>query len=205
MSVTAIILAGGRAVRMGGLDKGQMLFQQKPLVTHVITRLIPQVDEILINANREIETYKTLGYQVLPDEVADFAGPLAGMQLGLKYAHHDYVLTAPCDSPLLPLDLASRLQAALIEYDAEIAIVSSDGNTHPVFCLCRKSVLPTLNDYLDQGGRKVSEWQQSLNHVYVDFSDCAEAFTNLNTQQDLTAFEAKLHKLSPISSSHDSN
>ncbi len=205
MSVTAIILAGGRAVRMGGLDKGLVLFQQKPLVTHVITRLMPQVDEILINANREIETYKRLGYQVLPDEIADFAGPLAGIQLGLKYTNHDYVLTAPCDSPLLPLDLTSRLQAALTEHDAEIAIASSDGNTHPVFCLCKKSVLPTLNHYLDHGGRKVSEWQQSLNHIYVDFSDCVEAFTNLNTQDDLTNFETKLHKLSPISSPHDSN
>ncbi len=190
---------------MGGLDKGLVLFQQKPLVSHVITRLITQVDEILINANRKIATYQAFGYQVLQDEIADFAGPLAGIQLGLQYSHHDYVLSAPCDSPLLPLDLASRLQAALIEHDAEIAIVSSDGNTHPVFCLCKKSVLPTLNDYLDQGGRKVSEWQQSLNHVYVDFSDCAEAFTNLNTQDDLTNFEAKLQKLAPINSAHDSN
>ncbi len=176
---------------MGGLDKGLMLFQNKPLITHAITRLAPQVDEIIINANREMETYKALGYQVRQDEIADFAGPLAGMQLGLKYAAGDHLLTAPCDSPLLPLDLAGRLQAALLQHNADIAIVSSDGNTHPVFCLCKKSVLAALNDYLKHGGRKVSEWQQSLNHVYVDFSDCAEAFTNLNTQQDLADFEAK--------------
>lgn len=203
MSITAIILAGGKATRMGGLDKGQVLFQQKPLITHIISRLIPQVDEILINANREIETYKTLGYQILQDEIADFAGPLAGMQLGLKYASNDYLLTVPCDSPLLPNDLASRLHTALIAHHADIAIVSSDGNVHPVFCLCKKSVLPALNDYLNQGGRKVSEWQQGLNHVYVDCSDCAEAFTNLNTQQDLTDFEAKLQKILPGNSSHD--
>ncbi len=196
MSISAIILAGGRAVRMGGLDKGLVLFRQKPLITHVISRLTPQVDEIIINANRELETYKTLGYQVLQDEIADFSGPLAGIQLGLKYATNDYLLTAPCDSPLLPLDLADRLQAALLAHDADIAIVSSDGNTHPVFCLCNKSVLSTLNDYLNHGGRKVSAWQQSLNHVYVDFSDCAEAFTNLNSQQDLADFETKLQHLS---------
>lgn len=190
---------------MGGLDKGQVLFQQKPLIKHVITRLMPQVDEIIINANRKLETYKALGYQLLQDEITDFAGPLAGIQLGLKYASSDHVLTVPCDSPLLPLDLASRLQAALVQHDADIAIVSSDGNTHPVFCLCKKSVLPALNDYLNHGGRKVSEWQQSLNHVYVDFSDCAEAFTNLNTQQDLTDFEAKLQNLSPRKLSHDCN
>lgn len=197
MSISAIILAGGRAVRMGGLDKGLVLFRQKPLITHVISRLTPQVDEIIINANRELETYKTLGYQVLQDEITDFAGPLAGMQLGLKHASSDYVLAVPCDSPLLPFDLASRLQAALLAHDADIAIVSSDGNTHPVFCLCKKSVLSALNDYLNHGGRKVSAWQQSLNHVYVDFSDCAEAFTNLNSQQDLADFETKLQHLSP--------
>ena len=190
---------------MGGLDKGLVLFQQKPLITHVIARLAPQVDEIIINANRELETYKALGYQVLQDEIADFAGPLAGMQLGLKYANNDYVLTVPCDSPLLPLDLAGRLKAALLAHHAEIAIVSSDGNTHPVFCLCKKSVLSALNDYLKHGGRKVSAWQQSLNHVYVDFSDCADAFTNLNTQDDLTAFETKLQNLSPRKPSHDCN
>lgn len=190
---------------MGGLDKGLVLFQQKPLIAHVIARLTPQVDEIIINANRELETYQALGYQVLQDETTDFAGPLAGMQLGLKYANKDYVLTVPCDSPLLPLDLVSRLQAALIEHHADIAIVSSDGNTHPVFCLCKKSVLPTLNNYLNYGGRKVSAWQQSLNHVYVDFSDCAEAFTNLNTQQDLTDFEAKLQNQLPRKPSHDGN
>jgi molybdopterin-guanine dinucleotide biosynthesis protein A len=203
VSITAIILAGGKATRMGGVDKGQVLFQQKPLITHVVTRLVPQVDEILINANREIETYKTLGYQILQDEITDFAGPLAGMQLGLKYASSDYLLTVPCDSPLLPLDLAERLQIALIKYHADIAIVMSNGNVHPVFCLCKRSVLPILNDYLDHGGRKVREWQQSLNHVHVDCSDCAEAFTNLNTQQDLTDFEAKLQKILPGNSSHD--
>jgi molybdopterin-guanine dinucleotide biosynthesis protein A len=196
VSISAIILAGGRAVRMGGLDKGLVLFRQKPLITHVISRLTPQVDEIIINANRELESYKALGYKVLQDEIIDFAGPLAGIQLGLKYAKNDYLLTVPCDSPLLPLDLADRLQAALLAHDADIAIVSSDGNTHPVFCLCKKSVLSALNDYLNHGGRKVSAWQQSLNHVYVDFSDCAEAFTNLNSQQDLADFETKLQHLS---------
>ena len=177
---------------MGGLDKGLVLFRQQPLITHVISRLIAQVDEITINANREIDAYQSLGYRVVQDEMADFAGPLAGIQLGLKYAGSEYLLTVPCDSPLLPFDLAARLQAALLEHHADIAIVSSNGHTHPVFCLCRKSVLPSLNDYLSHGGRKVGEWQQRLKHTYVDFSDCNEAFTNLNTQQDLMALEATL-------------
>ena len=181
---------------MGAVDKGLVTFQQQPLIKHVINRLKPQVDEIIINANRELESYQALGYPVLQDEISDFAGPLAGMQLGLKYAANDYILAAPCDSPLLPEDLADRLQSALIKGSADIAIASCDGKTHPVFCLCKKSVLPSLNDYLSHGGRKVGEWQQKLHHVYVDFSDSTDAFTNLNTLQDLSALEAKLQILS---------
>jgi len=192
MSVTAIILAGGRATRMGGADKGLALLNKKPLVTYVIQRLQSQADEIIINANREINTYKVLGYTVLQDEIADYAGPLAGIQLGLKHASNDYVLTVPCDSPLLPLNLASKLHKALTQHNADCAVAMSSGNTHPVFCLCKKTVLPTLDNYLARGGRKVSEWQKSLNHVYVDFSECDEAFINLNTPEDLSQLAAKL-------------
>ena len=127
MPISAIILAGGRATRMDGADKGLVLFQQKPLIAHVIDRLAPQVDEVLINANRETEAYGRLGYPVLQDEVTGFAGPLAGMQLGLKHAKSEYVLTVPCDSPLLPLDLAARLESALVQGHAEIAIAASNG------------------------------------------------------------------------------
>jgi len=193
MSISAIILAGGRATRMGGMDKGLVPFNQKPLITHVIARLAAQVDEIIINANRETDAYKTFGYPVLPDELADFAGPLAGIQLGLKHAQNDYLLTVPCDTPLLPLNLAKQLKTALVQHNAEIAVATSDGNTHPVFCLCKRSVLPGLNDFLQRGGRKVSDWQKSLKYVNVDFSDSDEAFTNLNTPEDIAKLEAKLN------------
>ena len=185
MSVTALILAGGRATRMGGVDKGLVLFNQKPLIAHVIERLQLQVDEIIINANRELETYRTLGYQALPDEIADFAGPLAGILLGLKYAKSEYLLTSPCDCPLLPADLCERLMAALNTHHADIAIATSHNKDHPVICLCRKSVLASLNSYLQQGGRKVSVWQQSLHHVYVDFSVTPDVFSNINTPDEL--------------------
>ena len=194
MSISAIILAGGRATRMSGADKGLVPLQQKPLIQHVINRLAPQVDEILINANRELAQYQALGYTVLQDEVEDFLGPLAGFSLGLQHAKHDYVLTVPCDSPLLPVDLALRLMAALVEHKAEIVVVSSDGSAHPVFCLCKKTVLPSLTAYLEQGERRVSAWQKSQQYIEVDFSDCSEAFTNLNTFEDLAALELKLSK-----------
>lgn len=194
LKISAIILSGGRATRMGGVDKGLVELQNKPLVKYVITRLTPQVDEIIINANREIATYQTFGYPVLKDETDDFLGPLAGFLLGLKHAKHDYVLTVPCDSPLLPLDLVLRLHKGMAETHADVAVARSNGDKHPVFCLMKKSVLPSLQAFIHGGERKVSAWQKSLHYTEVDFSNCTlqngtSAFTNLNTFDDLKALE----------------
>ena len=179
---------------MNSIDKGLVLLQNKPLIQHVIARLKPQVDEIFINANRKIKQYEAFGLPVLQDENVEFIGPLAGFKLGLQHAKHDYVLTVPCDSPLLPVDLAHRLLNSLVLTKSEVAVASSDGNTHPVFCLIKKSVLPSLTEYLASGERKVSTWQKSQQCVEVDFSDCADAFTNLNTFEDLKALELSLNK-----------
>ncbi len=192
MAISSIILSGGRATRMNGVDKGLVTLQQNPLIAHVIARLQPQVDELLINANREIANYQSFGYPVLQDETDDFLGPLAGFLLGLKHAKHDYVLTVPCDSPLLPLDLVEKLLNGMTEALADIAVASSDGDTHPVFCLMKKSVLPSLTAFLEQGERKVSAWQKSQKYVEVDFSDNSDGFINLNTFDDLKALELKL-------------
>ena len=192
LAVSCVVLAGGRAMRMGGMDKGLISLQNKPLIQHVISRLRPQVDEILINANREIAQYEAFGFKVFQDENQGFAGPLAGILLGLKYAKHDFVLSVPCDSPLLPLDLALRLYNGMLGSHADIAIASSDGNAHPVFCLMKKSVLPSLVDFLDAGERKVSAWQKSQAYCEVDFSDCNNAFVNLNTLEELRELELKL-------------
>ena len=194
MPISAIILAGGRATRMNGVDKGLVQLQQMPLIAHVIAHLQPQVDEIFINANREITQYEAFGLPVLQDENADFIGPLAGFSLGLQHAKHDYVFTVPCDSPLLPLDLAERLLSGMAASRADIAVASSGGNTHPVFCLMKKSVLPSLLAYIKSGERKVSTWQKSQKYIEVVFSDCDEAFTNLNTFGDLAALELKLNQ-----------
>lgn len=177
---------------MGGVDKGLVTLQNQPLIQHVIAHLTPQTDEILINANREILRYQTFGYSVLQDAQADFIGPLAGFSLGLQHAKHDYLLTVPCDSPLLPLDLAQRLLTQLTKKNADIAVASSDGNAHPVFSLCRKNVLPSLTEYLASGERRVSAWQKSLAYIEVDFSDVADVFINLNTPEDAAALELKL-------------
>jgi molybdopterin-guanine dinucleotide biosynthesis protein A len=193
MSVTAIILAGGRASRMGGVDKGLMPLNNKPLISYVLACLKPQVSGMIINANREFETYKALGYPVFADEIADFAGPLAGIQLGLMQATSEYLLTAPCDCPLLPSNLCKKLLIALETEHADIAIATNNHNDHPVISLCKTALLDNLNNYLQQGGRKVSTWQKSLNHVYVDFSETPDAFTNINTIEDLNHLTLKLN------------
>lgn len=192
MAISSIILSGGLATRMGGVDKGLVELHNKPLVQHVIERLAGQTNEILINANREITQYQRFGYPVLQDETADFIGPLAGFNLGLLHAKYDYLLTVPCDSPLIPADLSHRLLTTLIDNHADIAVATSEGNAHPVFSLCRATVLPSLTAYIAQGGRKVSAWQKQQAYVEVDFSDQADAFTNLNTLQELDALALKL-------------
>ena len=192
MKISAIILAGGRATRMNGLDKGLVCLQKKPLVQYVIERITPQVDEVLLNANREIAQYETFNLPILQDGNSDFMGPLAGFNLGLTHGKHDFLLTLPCDSPLIPHDIASRLMKALIEQDADIAVAKSGGYAHPVFSLMKKSVLPSLTNYLEQGERKVSTWQKSLNYIEVEFDDCDDAFVNVNTFEELEALALKL-------------
>lgn len=189
MSITGVILAGGQGRRMGGVDKGLLEFQNRPLVTHVIERLQSQVDELLINANREIEQYTALGYKVIKDDIAGFAGPLAGLHKAMSVAKHPYILAVPCDSPLLPMDLASRLMHDLIQYDVDLAVAKTGSQTHPVFCLFRKALLPNLQNFLRHGDRKVALWHAALDVVEVSFNDNPQAFINVNTREDLRFLE----------------
>ncbi|MCB5186179.1 molybdenum cofactor guanylyltransferase [Methylobacillus gramineus] len=189
MNMTGVILAGGKGRRMGGADKGLVDFLGKPMIEHVIQRIRPQVDEILINANREVERYATFGHRVIQDEIADFAGPLAGLHKGLVEAKHPYILTVPCDSPLLPANLAKRLMNGLIERDADIAVAKTGMQAHPVFCLCRRSLLPSLKAYLDSGERKMANWINTLDSIEISFTDNFQAFTNINTLEELRWLE----------------
>jgi molybdopterin-guanine dinucleotide biosynthesis protein A len=182
--VTGLLLAGGQGRRMGGVDKGLQQLRGKPMARHVIERLAPQVDELLINANQNIEQYQALGYRVIPDAIGGFAGPLAGLHRGLGEAAYPLVVTAPCDSPFLPLDLVARLKAALDAHQADLAVAKTGDQPHPVFCLCRRSVLAGLTAFLHSGGRKIDHWYSALKVVEVPFADEA-AFRNINTPGDL--------------------
>lgn len=170
---------------MGGVDKGLKLLGGKPMARWAIERLKPQVDEILINANQNLDEYRAFGHAVIPDAIGGFAGPLAGLHRGLSEARHDLVATVPCDSPFLPLDLVARLLGALEAHDAELAVARTGDQPHPVFCLCRRSVLPGLSAFLEQGGRKIDAWYAALKVVEVAFDDEPDAFSNINTEAEL--------------------
>ncbi len=185
--ITGLILAGGLGRRMGGVDKGLQLLAGKQLVHHVVDRLAPQVGKLLINANRSLPDYSALGYPVVADTIPDFAGPLAGLHAGLAAADTPWVLTAPCDSPHLPLDLAERLLAGARAQGSELAIARSEGRLHPVFCLCRTGLCSGLETFLQGGGRRVMQWCEENAVAIVDFDDQPMAFRNFNTLEDLQA------------------
>lgn len=186
--ITGLILAGGRGSRMGDVDKGLQLLDGETMVAHVFRRLAPQVGSLIINANRNLEAYQKFGVPLYPDDLTGFAGPLAGLQTGLRHCTTPYLVTAPCDSPFLPLDLVERLNLALTEQNADLAVaVTGEGDNrqpHPVFCLMKTSLLPYLDAFLESGKRRLDGWYASLNLAEVRFEDEA-AFRNINTLDEL--------------------
>ncbi len=188
--ITGVVLAGGLGRRMGGVDKGLQPLRGRPMVAWVLDRFAPQVDEVLINANQNLDDYAALGHRVIADEIGGFAGPLAGLQRGLSEASHGLVATVPCDSPFLPHDLVPRLLSALDHGAAELAVAKTHQQPHPVFCLCRRSLLPHLTSFLREGGRKIDAWYASLRVVEVPFDDEADAFRNINTPDELASAES---------------
>ncbi|HZQ63341.1 MAG TPA: molybdenum cofactor guanylyltransferase MobA [Casimicrobiaceae bacterium] len=185
--ITGIILAGGQGRRMGGIDKGLVELDGKPMVQHVVERFAPQVDALVINANQNIERYAALGYRVVSDAVGGFAGPLAGLHAGMSVARTPLVATVPCDSPFLPADLVVRLARGLHDATAQLAVARTHDQPHPVFCLVERAVLPHLQAFLEGGGRKIDAWYATLRVTEIAFDDEAEAFRNINTRDELAA------------------
>ncbi len=201
--ITGLILAGGRGSRMGGVDKGLQTFNGLPLALHTLTRLKTggAVGHFMINANRNLPTYTSFGATVWSDGLADYAGPLAGFLVGLEHCTTPYLVTVPCDTPLLPLDLVPRLAEALETQNADIAMaaapeVGKDGQVHirtqPVFCLLRVELLDSLVNFTQAGGRKIDAWTALHNTVVVPFdapTDNPQAFFNANTLAELRQLE----------------
>ncbi|MEA3275113.1 MAG: molybdenum cofactor guanylyltransferase MobA [Pseudomonadota bacterium] len=187
--ITGVILAGGRGRRMGGQDKGLLEIDGSPLIMRTIEILKPQVGRLVVNANRNLERYRDLGFPVVQDVVGDFFGPLVGMASALEATTTPYLLTAPCDSPLLPADLCARLYNALKRGDAEISVAHDGTRMQPVFALLRRELLPDLLSYLENGGRKIDTWYAEHRFALADFSDRPKAFFNINTPEEWTALK----------------
>ena len=176
---------------MGGVDKGLVDLDGRPMAAHVLSRLAPQVGELLVNANQNLDRYRALGYPVIPDDVGGFAGPLAGLHAGMTAATTRFVVTVPCDSPFLPGDLVERLARGLAGGDAQLAVARTLDQPHPVFALVRRDALPGLAAFLESGGRKIDAWYAALAVVEVSFDDEADAFRNINTADELSAAAKK--------------
>ena len=186
--ITGLILAGGRGSRMGGVDKGLQNHRGMPLAMHAMLRLQPQVGQLMVNANRNLSAYESMGVPVWPDALADYPGPLAGFLTGLERCETPYLVSVPCDTPNFPTDLVVRLAAALQAEDAEIAIAATreDGmvQLQPVFCLMRAELLESLVAFTGSGQRKIDRWTGQHRCATVVFDD-AGAFFNANTLEEL--------------------
>ena len=193
-SITTVILAGGAARRMGGEDKGLTPLNNEAMIAHVIQRLAGQTPDILINCNRSQQQYAKFGYPLIEDTLSGGLGPLAGILSALDNSDSDYVLSVPCDTPLLPIDLAARMMQTIQQEQADACTVNDGDRLHPVILLVKRSVFSGLREYLIGGGRKVHDWFYSVTHCSADFSDQPETFININTPQQLATLQQRLQQ-----------
>lgn len=192
-SITAVILAGGRARRMDGADKALLPLAGRPLLAHVIAALRPQVDTLVLNSNRPAAQYASFGLPVIADSLPEQPGPLAGLLSALQASSSELLLSVPCDTPCLPADLVVRMRRALEEKDADVCSVSDGARMHAAIILVRRRVLPALDAYLAAGHRKVQDWLRAQNLAVADFADQPDAFSNINTPQELQQLELRLN------------
>lgn len=179
--VTGCVLAGGAGSRMGGQDKGLVAWQSRPLVEWVLERLAPQVDRILISANRNLAQYQATGHEVVQDALPDYPGPLAGILAGLsRCPESSWMVVVPCDAPKLPLDLVERLQQQASNSSALLTYAITLDGPQPTFSLIHSSLAASLGDYLASGKRKVLDWYQCVGAQSVDFTHQPDAFLNIN-------------------------
>jgi molybdenum cofactor guanylyltransferase len=190
--ITGVVLAGGRATRMGGVDKGLLQLAGRPMVEYVIEAFKSQVNNIIINANRNQEVYAAYGYPVISDLLGGFCGPLAGIASAMQYAHTPYIVTAPCDSPFVPGNLTQKLYHAMTTDQVEISVAHNGERLQPVFALLKCELLPSLLSYLNAGERKIDSWYARHTLAIVDFSDQSDAFININTAEEIKTIERKV-------------
>ncbi|MEJ2344560.1 MAG: molybdenum cofactor guanylyltransferase MobA [Gammaproteobacteria bacterium] len=191
-AVTGVVLAGGRARRMGGLDKGLVPLNGRPMIEYALHALRPQVADIVINANRNHSRYGAYGYRLIADQMGDYSGPLAGMASAMSIVTTPYVVTVPCDSPLIAPDLVERLQQALRAREADLAVAHDGQRMQPVFALLPVRLLDNLREFLAAGERKIDRWYAQHTVALADFSDAGEMFINVNTPEERDAVAAQV-------------
>lgn len=188
--ITGLVLAGGRARRLGGVDKGLIVWRGRPLVAYAIDAIRAVADAVLISANRHLEHYAAFGFPVVPDATADFQGPLAGLLSGLNGSSTPYLMTVPCDSPEITGPLLARLVSTMMAQDAEIAVAHDGQRLHPMFMLVKREVGADLKQFLDSGERKVALWLARHRLAITDYRDRPEMFININSPEDLADLQA---------------
>ena len=189
--ITAVILAGGQGRRMGGEDKGLLEIDGRSLAAILIEQLERQGVDIVINANRNHERYRQFGYPVISDQLQDYQGPLAGFASAMTAVDSAWILTLPCDGPLLADDYVARFIEACEREQAPVLVADDGERLQPVHALIRTDLLPSLNRFLDSGDRKIDRWYAQHDFARVDFSDCADMFRNINTPDDRASLQGK--------------
>lgn len=187
--VTAVILAGGRGRRMGGLDKGLIPFLGQPIIEHTLAAITPQCGAVIINANRNIDVYSQYNHPVISDQSNDFQGPLAGFAIAMEHSSSLLIATIPCDAPIIPKGLIQRLLTVLNDVNADIAVAHDGIRLQPVYALIKTQLLGGLQEFITQGNRKIDLWYAQNNMVEVDFSDIPYAFKNINTPEQKIEME----------------
>lgn len=183
-NITAVVLAGGRGRRIGGQDKGLVEVGGRPLIEHILDLVTPQVSAVIINANRNQQVYAGYGYPVISDNLTDYQGPLAGFAAALAACETDYIMTLPCDGPYVPTDLVGKLSSAIKNNNAELAVAHDGQRMQPVYALIPRSLLESLQEFLDAGDRKIDLWYARHDTALADFSDVIDTFFNINTEED---------------------
>lgn len=191
-NITGVVLAGGMARRMGGQDKGLVPFRGRPLIAWVVEALAPQVKGLVINANRNRDTYMRYGCPVVADEIEGFQGPLAGFASAMAVVDTPWIVTLPCDGPFPAPDLVERLCAAIVRQRAEIAVATDGERMQPVYALLPVALAPSLRRFLARGERKIDRWYAEHDAVLVDFSDWPGAFANVNCAEDSERLEREI-------------
>lgn len=187
-----VVLAGGQARRMGGVDKGLVNIAERPMVAWVLDAIKPLGCAVALNANRNTDTYARYATEVIADTVSDFPGPLAGLLVALDHFDTEWVMMCPCDSPFVETGLLQTLWEHAQSSDESIVVAHDGERLQPVFAAVKRSLRSSLSAYLDGGDRKIDRWYEGVGYSAVDCSDFPRCFDNINTPEEQLAAEQRL-------------